>query len=676
MKVLKSVLGILLSAVMAASLLTAGVSAEPADTTAEDATLHTEGNLLVKANGEAIRLIGLNIPYLGWDATNVSQVREVLDIALNEWGSNAIRLPLKPEFWLGDTHDSYKAIVDEVIDRVAAEGKYVILDNHSFYLPDDDDLAFWKSVAETYKDHPNVLFELFNEPAMCTWRQYFEGGTLTYQGENDWGEIDDVTIDSCGIPALLDAVRGTGAKNVCILPGINWSFDLSYCTEENFREFAASVAESEAPDNQEAFVEEYVDKYFMDDPDGNGLMYSTHPYPTKPADWDTYLKDTALEYPVLVGECGPTEKANGFLRKLSDNDQSYLDTLADYVDEYELHITPWSWGAWPFLNQEPSNKLSAYGEYMFDYFEQSHAEKAVTLYSDVDYQGESLTLEPGKYTADTLADRGFTLGDLASVSRKDDYYQYTVTLYENSDYTGKSYTFLPRATNVSETVSGFTPAAVEITRGVAENLLQDHATVTVSGQDDSQPAENLLDGRNGTFWKNVTEEPSEILITLDDIYALNGITLAHAAEASMMSVFNASDYTISVSTDGEVFTRVVDVTDNTMGLTEYDFEQVPACYIKIRITRGSMVDNKTHYLAEVMAYGTKYTGSTEGMNVVIGGAQLDDGDNAGDASQPAAAAQPSTTVQIVLIVVFGVLVVGTAVASILLLRRKKTGTGQ
>ncbi|HIW73427.1 MAG TPA: cellulase family glycosylhydrolase [Firmicutes bacterium] len=663
MKGLKSALSVFLAAVFSASLMAVGASAEPADA-AEDATLHTEGNLLVKANGEAIRLVGMNIPYLSWDASNADQVLDALEIALNDWQSNCIRLAVVPRYWLGSTHDSYKAIVDQVIERVSAEGKYVILDNHSFYLPDDDDLAFWESAAEAYKDHPNVLFELFNEPAMCTWRQYFEGGALTYQGENDWGQVDNITIDSCGVPALLDAVRGTGAKNVCILPGINWSFDLTYCTEENFRELAQSIAEGEAPDNQEAFVEEYVEKYFMDDPDGNGIMFSTHPYPDRD-NWEECLLDTIMEYPVLVGECGPTEKEDGFIRDLTDNDKSYLDTLASFVDQYELNITPWAWGAWPYLNQEPSDRLSAYGEYMMDYFEQSNATKAVTLYSEVDYQGDSLTLEAGRYTKASLEAKGFDLAGLASVSRKDDYYQYTVTLYSEDNFGGDSYTFVPRATNVTQAVCGFEPQSMEVSRGVAENLLTEHATVTASGADENYPIENVLDGRNGTYWFNQSEEPSEILITLDDIYALNGITLAHAAEASMMSVYNASDYTVSVSTDGEVFTRVVDVTGNTMGLTEYDFEQVLACYIKIRITRGSLINNGNHYLAEVMAYGTPYTGSTEGMKVVVGGTPAENTDPAG--SDPAAEGPVSYTVQIVLIAVFGAVLVATVTTAVILL---------
>ena len=85
----------------------------------------------------------------------------------------------------------------------------------------------------------------------------------------------------------------------------------------------------------------------------------------------------------------------------------------------------------------------------------------------------------------------------------------------------------------------------------------------------------------------------------------------------MMSVFNASDYTVSVSTDGKTFMRIIDVTDNSLGLCEYNFEQVIASYIKINLTKGSVVDKNNYYLAEVMAYGARYTGSTDGMEVTV-----------------------------------------------------------
>lgn len=631
---MKRILSLLVSFILILSVF--GVAGIPvaADKTESGAMLHTEGNRLVNENGETVRLVGLNIPYTSWSDNCEKQVMDGLKICFDDWGSNAVRYPVTPQLWFGKNAEQYRALADKVIKTVAEQGKYVILDNHSFYLPDDDDVKLWKDLATRYKDHPNVVFELFNEPAGCTWQQYYEGGQLTYQGLNDWGEEANITINSCGMPAVFNAVRSTGAKNVCILPGINWSFDLSFCTEKDFRSFAQSVAEEKATGDTDAFVEEYVNKYFMKETTGNGIMYSTHPYPTKPADWDQYLLNTILEYPVLVGECGPTEKANGFVRVLTDTDKSYLDTLTAYIDQYELNITPWAWGAWPYLNQEPSTKLSAYGSYMKKYFEKSMETKAVTLYDKADYSGKSVTVEAGTYDVDYFAKSNFNLQDVASVSAKADAYQYTVTLYSEKNQSGKSYTVIPDSPNMGESVSGFRPQSVKIERAIPQNILPGHAKVIADGSVEDQLPENVVDGKNGTFWKNVSEKPTELVICLDDVYALNRISIAHAAEASMMSVFNASNYTVSVSTDGKNFTRVIDVTDNNLGLCEYKFEQILASYIKIKLTKGSVVDDTNYYLAEVMAYGTKYTGSRAGMNFTVN--QYKMGDTAEAAKPPVA----------------------------------------
>ncbi len=658
---MKRILAILTAALIALSVLFVLPFGATADISS--ALLHTEGNQLIDGNGHAVRLIGLNVPYMGWDVNSESKVMSAVNISNDEWQGNAIRLAVKPELWFGADKEKYRALADKVIETVSAAGKYVILDNHSFYLPDDDDVAFWKDAALRYANHPNVIFELFNEPAACTWQQYYEGGTLTYKGQNDWGQEEDITINSCGMPKLFETVRSTGAKNICILPGINWSFDLSYCTEKNFRKYAESIAQTNNAADKDAFINEYTEKYFIKETDGNGIMYSTHPYPTKPSDWDMYLKDTALEYPVLVGECGPTEKADGFVRVLTDNDKSYLDNLADYVDKYELNITPWAWGAWPYLNQEPSDKLSAYGAFMKKYFEQSNETKAITLYSGIDYTEKSLTLEAGSYTASQIKDN-FDLGSLKSVSSKKDAYQYTITLYEKENYSGKAFTFVPNAANVGKDICGFTPKAIKIERSVPQNILPGHATVIAPGCVENQPPENIIDGKNGSFWKNVDKNPNELVICLDKLYALNGITIAHAAEASMMSVFNASDYTVSVSTDGKTFTRIIDVTDNSLGLCEYNFEQVLACYIKIKITKGSIVDNTSYYLAEVMAYGTPYTGSTEGMSISVNSYNIaDDNDNNSNTV---------TALQWTLICVFGAIAVASIVFIIIFaIKRKK-----
>lgn len=595
------------------------VSAQEADPD-QSYTLHTEGNQLVNAAGEAVRLLGVGVPYLSWsaDAYAMQAAEAAVDVALNEWNSNVIRLAVVPKFWLGSTGDSYKKCVDGIIAKVAAAGKYVILDNHSFHLPDNQSEEFWKDAAVRYKDHPHVLFELFNEPAECSWQQYFEGGTLTYSGQNDWGETVDVNIESKGVPHLLKTLRETGASNVVILPGLTWGFDLSYMTETNFRRFASSLAESGNATDKAAFVEDYVDKYFMKETTGNGIMYSTHPYPDRASEWDDYLKDTILEYPVIVGECGPTEKTSGFIRKLSDNDISYLDKLASYMSDNGLHLAAWSIGAWPFLNKEPSLSPSAYGEYMQDFIKREMENKAVKLYEGQDYQGNAVTLETGKYTVSSLKDKGFSLRSLGSLSCKDDLYQYTVILYEKEDYSGASYHVISNSKSLIPDVIGFTPESLVITRGPWVNILPDHVTVEASGEYAGQSADYVADGRNSTFWQNKSENGSTITLKLDSVYALNKITLAHAAEANMLPVFNVSDYTISVSTDGNVYTRIVDVQNNTMGLTSYTFDQVIASYIKIHISKGGLTEPDTAYLAEVMAYGSPYAGEVEKEPASVG----------------------------------------------------------
>lgn len=130
----------------------------------------------------------------------------------------------------------------------------------------------------------------------------------------------------------------------------------------------------------------------------------------------------------------------------------------------------------------------------------------------------------------------------------------------------------------------------------------------------------------------------------------------------MMSVFNASDYTVSVSTDGQNFTRVIDVTGNSLGLCAYSFEQIPAAYIKVKITKGSIIDNATYYLAEVMAYGTAYTGSTDGMTVRLN-------------AYAAAGTDTETTAvprwQPVLIAVFSVVIVASVAVCVTLAVRSK-----
>ena len=80
---------------------------------------------------------------------------------------------------------SYRACVDKIVRLAANRGAYVAIDLHRFRAPKAEHAAFWKDVAAKYKNHPAVLFDLFNEPNGITWEIWRDGGWVGEQGKHD-----------------------------------------------------------------------------------------------------------------------------------------------------------------------------------------------------------------------------------------------------------------------------------------------------------------------------------------------------------------------------------------------------------------------------------------------------------------------------------------------------------
>lgn len=81
----------------------------------------------------------------------------------------------------------------------------------------------------------------------------------------------------------------------------------------------------------------------------------------------------------------------------------------------------------------------------------------------------------------------------------------------------------------------------------------------------------------------------------------------------MLSSDNSRSYTVSLSTNGKVYTRVVDVAGNGLGRTSYYFDQTPASYIRVQIRKGGIIEPDVAYLAELMAYGSVYNGTVAAL---------------------------------------------------------------
>ena len=128
----------------------------------------------------------------------------------------------------------YQRAIKRYVQTLQARGLVAILDLHwaapgghlansQWPMADADHApAFWSSLAKTFKSNHGVIFDLFNEPYISSWPCWLEGCTTSYE---DAGT--NVSFQTAGMQALVDAVRATGARNVIMLGGLQWSSDES-----------------------------------------------------------------------------------------------------------------------------------------------------------------------------------------------------------------------------------------------------------------------------------------------------------------------------------------------------------------------------------------------------------------------------------------------------------------
>jgi aryl-phospho-beta-D-glucosidase BglC (GH1 family) len=273
-------------------------------------------------------LQGVNVDSLQWNARGEYVMRAAL-VAVEEWKANILRLPIQEKFWFGkdasqkDEGKAYRELVENVVNLAANRGAYVMLDLHRFRAPKREHVDFWKDVAAKYRNHPAMLFELFNEPHGTSWEVWRNGGFVedskASADEDAFLTPEEKALNkkgfhAVGMQALVDAVRGTGAKNLVIAGGLDWAYDLSGV----------------------------VKGFALDEKDGNGLMYAAHIYAQK-TDWRGKVLSAAEKYPVIVSECGANTKKFTFMPAESQEDaETWVPRVLGFIQKNRLHWTAFS----------------------------------------------------------------------------------------------------------------------------------------------------------------------------------------------------------------------------------------------------------------------------------------------------------------------------------------------
>lgn len=150
--------------------------------------LHTSGGKIIgsKNNEEAV-LRGMSlfwsdatgIPYynknvISWAAENLPMDVFRFAMGITYYDSDGgTQNALDKSYSYAGTPDGYKGIIDQMVQAAIENDIYIILDWHSHRADSEQSIAkdFFKEMAAKYKDVPNVIYEIFNEPVNQGWSQ-------------------------------------------------------------------------------------------------------------------------------------------------------------------------------------------------------------------------------------------------------------------------------------------------------------------------------------------------------------------------------------------------------------------------------------------------------------------------------------------------------------------------
>ncbi|WP_375397609.1 glycoside hydrolase family 5 protein [uncultured Sphingomonas sp.] len=196
--------------------------------------------------------------------------------------------------------------------------RWIVLDIHNYArfqgvrLTDDDRSAamlanLWGQLARRCRGNPRLVFGLMNEPvdvSAAAWRRIAEASVL--------------------------AIRRTGARNLILVPGTNWSGAHSWTTG-GAQSNAAAMAGFRDPGNRFAFeLHQYLDR------DSSG----TNP--------ECVGRKEAVDRLRAATAWLEAQGARGFLGEFgSGPGRDCLDSLEGMLDHLERHSRAWiGWTAW------------------------------------------------------------------------------------------------------------------------------------------------------------------------------------------------------------------------------------------------------------------------------------------------------------------------------------------
>ena len=171
--------------------------------------LSVDGAFLVDETGEKVVLRGVSFGWHNWWPRFYNE--KAVGTFMNDWKCSVVRAAMGVDPDRGYIRDPQFSTecVTRVVDAAIQCGIYVIIDWHSHTIRTAEAVGFFREMAQKYKDYPNVMYEIFNEPERDSWKE-----VKAYSEE------------------IVKAIREIDPSNIILVGSPHWDQDIHLVADD------------------------------------------------------------------------------------------------------------------------------------------------------------------------------------------------------------------------------------------------------------------------------------------------------------------------------------------------------------------------------------------------------------------------------------------------------------
>ena len=241
-------------------IVLAMVFCQPSKAVEKTDKLKVLGIQLVDEQNNPIVLRGVSFGWHNWHSRFYNS--KAVETLAKDWKCSVVRaaIGVGPKNSYLQNPQQAIACAEKIIDAAIENGIYVIVDFHSHRIYLEEAKSFFTHIAEKYRDSPNIIYEIFNEPL----------------DTHSWEEVKSYSEE------LIKTIRRISTDNIILIGTPSWCQDLHLAADNPIQGW-------------------------------DNIMYSMHFYAGTHKEWLRNRCDEAMQkgIPIFVSECAGMEASGG-----------------------------------------------------------------------------------------------------------------------------------------------------------------------------------------------------------------------------------------------------------------------------------------------------------------------------------------------------------------------------